>query len=98
MALTLKSCIQAANESGIAIYGDAGFRGDCNKEDSDLASFFSWVRFNYPVYASLIFHPEMEMPTNGGASYAYHAKSKAKGRVDSLLANIKKRPCVHLRA
>lgn len=84
MTLTLKACGQAADESGITIYGDTEYRGDCHKEDSDLASFFSWVRFNYPEYASLIFHYESEFNPVGGSSYGYHAKSKAKGRVDGL--------------
>ncbi len=83
-ALTLKSCIKAAADLNIKIYGDTGYRGYCAKEDADLASFFSWVRFNYPEYHDLIFHPETEMPVNGGASYAYHAKSKAKGRLDGV--------------
>ncbi len=76
--------MQEAAELNIHVFGDLTFRGDCNKEDSDLASLFAHVRFNHPEYASLIFHPETEMPVNGGGSYAYHAKSKAKGRLDGL--------------
>lgn len=68
----------------VPIYGDVSFRSDCQIEDSELATFFAWVRMSYPGFESLIFHPETEMPVNGGASYAYHAKSKAKGRVDNL--------------
>lgn len=82
--LTLKSCIARAEELQIPIIGDLSYRGDCPVEDADLASFFAWVRYQYPQYASLIFHPETEMLVNGGSSFAYHAKSKAKGRVDNL--------------
>ena len=81
---TIKCCISKAESIGIKIYGDVKFRGDCPLEDSCLASFFAWVRYQYPQYANLIFHPETEMPVNGGSSFAYHAKSKAKGRVDNL--------------
>lgn len=82
--LTLKSCLSRADELGIEIRGDVSFRGDCKLEDVDLASFFAWVRYQYPQYASFIFHPETEFNPTGGASYNYHAKSKAKGRLDGL--------------
>lgn len=82
--LTLKYCISRSEELGIKIVGDTSFRGECPLEDSDLASFFAWVRYQYPQYYNLIFHPEMEMPVNGAGSYAYHAKSKAKGRLDGI--------------
>lgn len=82
--LTLKSSIARAEELNIPIVGDLKFRGECPLEDSDLASFFAWVRFKYPQYYNLVFHPEMEMPVNGAGSYAYHAKSKAKGRLDGI--------------
>ena len=84
MSITFKDCVEKAKELDIEITGDIKYRGNCNKEDSDLASFFAWVRFNYPEYAFLIFHPESEFNPVGGSSYAYHAKSKAKGRVDGL--------------
>lgn len=83
--MTIKSdCIDKANELGIEIVGDADFRGKCKAEDSELAQFFTDVRYNYPEYYDLIFHPEMEFNPQGGSSYAYHAKSKAKGRLDSV--------------
>lgn len=81
---TLKDCQTRANELIIPIAGDWSYRGACPVEDADLCSFFAWVRLHYPQYYSLIFHPESEMPVNGGSSYGYHAKSSAKGRVDNL--------------
>ncbi|AUR92543.1 hypothetical protein NVP1173O_67 [Vibrio phage 1.173.O._10N.261.55.A11] len=82
--LTLKTCLARADELGIEIYGDLGYRGDCPLEDSDLASFFAWVRYNYPQYESLIFHCETEFNPTSASSYAYHTKSKAKGRLDGI--------------
>lgn len=83
--MTIKSdCIDKANELDIEIIGDVDFRGKCKAEDSELAQFFTDVRYNYPEYYDLIFHPEMEFKPQGGSSYAYHAKSKAKGRLDSI--------------
>lgn len=82
--LTLQHCIDKTHELEIPVYGDMKWRGKCKVEDADLASFFAWVRRNYPQYEMLIFHPENEMPTNGGASFAYHTKSKNKGRLDGL--------------
>lgn len=82
--ISIKSCIDKANESGIKIYGDLIFRGKCDVEDQELINFFSWVRYTYPEYKNLIFHPENEMIVNGSSSFSYHAKSKAKGRIDGL--------------
>jgi hypothetical protein len=82
--ITLKHCISEAGRLGVPIIGDTELRGECKKEDPELASFMAWVRHNYPEYKNLVFHPENEMQTNGGASFAYHAKSKAKGRLDGL--------------
>lgn len=84
MKLNLKHCIEHTEALNIPVYGDMHWRGDCNIEDADLASFFAWVRYEYPEYAMLIFHPENEMPVNGCASFAYHTKSKNKGRLDGL--------------
>ena len=84
MKLTLKTCLARADELGIEIKGDPSYRGDCPIEDSDLASFFSWVRYNYPQYESLIFHCETEFNPTSASSYAYHTKSKAKGRLDGI--------------
>ncbi len=69
---------------GIEIVGDVGFRGDCKAEDADLASFFAWARKYHPEYKAFIFHAETEFNPTGATSYAYHAKSKAKGRLDGI--------------
>lgn len=84
MKLTLKTCLTRAYELGVEIVGDPSYRGDCPLEDSDLASFFAWVRYNYPQYESLIFHCETEFNPTSASSYAYHTKSKAKGRLDGI--------------
>lgn len=84
MKLTLKSCLDAAEKCGVTIYGDASFRGECKAEDADLAGFFAWARHEYPEYESLIFHAETEFNPQGNSSFAYHAKSKAKGRMDGI--------------
>ena len=81
---TLKSSIALAEDLRIKIVGDIKYRGDCPKEDTDLASFFAWVRYQYKEYYDLIFHNETEFNPQGGSSYAYHAKSKSKGRLDGL--------------
>lgn len=82
--LTLNSCLARADELAVELHGDVTYRGECNHEDADLASFFAWVRYEYPLYRHFIFHPENEMKVDGGKSYAYHAKSKAKGRLDGI--------------
>lgn len=82
--MKLNDCFERTKELSIPIYGDIKFRGNSNKEDDDLVSFFSWIRFNYPQYKNLVFHPEMEMMVNGGRSYAYYARSKSKGRLDGM--------------
>lgn len=84
MKLTLKSCIEKAASLDIEIIGDVNYRGECKAEDADLASFFAWVRKEYPQYRSFVFHAETEFNPTGPASYAYHAKSKAKGRLDGI--------------
>lgn len=82
--LTLKSCLARADELGVEVVGDVSFRGDCKAEDADLASFFAWVRKNYPQCAAFIFHAETEFNPTSATSYAYHAKSTAKGRMDGI--------------
>lgn len=82
--MNLKQCLQAITDTGVSVYGDIKWRGNCNVEDADLASFFAWVRFNYPDYHDLIFHPENEMQVNGGSSFSYHSKSVNKGRLDGV--------------
>ena len=84
MTLTIKSCLTKAEELNVPIIGDVSFRGDCKKEDSELIQFFTDVRYHYPQYAHLIFHPENEMKVNGGSSYKQHSVSVAKGRLDGL--------------
>lgn len=81
---TIKDCINLASDLGIDVYGDHSFRGECSLEDSCLASFFAWVRYQYPQYHDLIFHCETEFNPTSATSYAYHAKSTAKGRLDGL--------------
>lgn len=39
----------------IAIAG-GDYAGACNGEDSDLISFVSWMKFNYPHLVNLIYH------------------------------------------
>jgi len=39
----------------IAIFG-GDYAGPCNSEDSDLISFVSWLKFNYPHLVNLIYH------------------------------------------
>ena len=84
MKPTLKSCLARADELGVEIVGDVDYRGECTVEDADLASFFAWVRHQYPLLRHFVFHAETEFNPTGGTSYAYHAKSKAKGRLDGI--------------
>jgi len=39
----------------VTVYGGDYF-GECNSEDSDLISFVSWIKFNYPYLANLVYH------------------------------------------
>jgi hypothetical protein len=39
----------------VAIFG-GDYAGACNSEDSDLISFVSWLKFNYPHLVNLIYH------------------------------------------
>lgn len=39
----------------VTVYGGDYF-GECNSEDADLISFVSWLKFNYPHLANLIYH------------------------------------------
>lgn len=81
--LTLKHCQESAQN--IPVYGDWDYRGDCPVEDGDLASFFAWVRHQYPKYQHLIFHPENEWkPGKSGGSYAHYASKIAKGMVPRM--------------
>lgn len=83
--MTIKSdCIDKANELGIEIVGDVDFRGKCKVEDAELAQFFTNARHEYKEYFDLAFHVENEWNPQGGTSYAYHARSKAKGRLDEI--------------
>lgn len=82
--LTLKSCLARADELGVEIVGDVNYRGECKAEDADLASFFAWVRYEYPILRHFIFHAETEFNPTSATSYTYHAKSKAKGRLDGI--------------
>jgi len=39
----------------VAIFG-GDYAGACNSEDSDLISFVSWLKFNYPHLVDLCYH------------------------------------------
>lgn len=39
----------------VTVYGGDYF-GECNSEDADLISFFSWIKFNYPHLVNLVYH------------------------------------------
>lgn len=69
---------------GIAVAGDLDYRGDDRKEDCELIDAFGWLRKHYPEFKYLAVHVENEMVTNGGTSYAQHAMSIKKGRVDGM--------------
>ncbi len=47
---------------------DSGYRGSCNKEDSDHKQCVAWIEHNYPDRAGLVFHP-----ANGGKRSAREA-------------------------
>lgn len=84
-ALTLKGSIGTAISSGIRVFGDLSFRGDCPKEDTDLIGFFSWVRYHYPEYSCNIFHVANEFnPNEKKSSFGFHSSSLAKGRVNGI--------------
>ena len=54
---------------------DSGFRGDCMLEDTEQINCISWLDYNYPEIAPLLFHVvnESMMPVNG------RVKAKKKG-------------------
>lgn len=71
----LSECLEKALQYGVPIYGDTKFRGDCPKEDSELATFHQWVKFNYPQLEPLCFHvPNEGISAKGGSQFSYAAK------------------------
>lgn len=76
MKLTIKDCLDHADSLGVPVYGDTAFRGDCNLEDSELATFHQWVIFNYPHLEPLCFHypNEWSATSKTGGQYAHAAK------------------------
>ena len=79
----------------ITICGDLDYRGSDRKEDCELIDSFAWLRKNYPDFKYLAVHPENEMVTNGGTSYAQHAMSLKKGRVDGMCDFVMLSPTVN---
>lgn len=82
MTLTLKSCIKSAEELGVEIAGDINYRGECNKEDGELATLHQKISFNFPEYADLAFHVPNEFTADksmGNAKFSHIAKRKSKG-------------------
>lgn len=57
-SVTIPECVQ--------VYGGDHF-GDCPSEDADLISLVSWVKYNYPSLAALMYHipNESMMPVQG---------------------------------
>lgn len=62
---------------GVKLYG-GDYRGECNSEDSDLISFVSWFKFNWPEYADLILH----IPNESMKPVAGLVMDKKKGVLD----------------
>lgn len=61
------------------VYGDITFRGDCPVEEIEQATFFNWVRQNYPnSYGLIALHPRNEQQLRGG-QYTALVKQKAEG-------------------
>ena len=60
---------------GVRLFCDEHFRGECNKEDTDLESFAGWWRYNNKQHLNLFFHPVNE----GVNTIQGRVKMKAKG-------------------
>jgi hypothetical protein len=65
---------------GVRLFCDESFRGDCNKEDTDLESFVGWWRYNNQENKNLLFHPVNE----GINTIQGRVKMKAKGALFGL--------------
>ena len=59
----------------VRLFCDVKFRGECNKEDSDLISFVAWWKYNNPLFHLHIMHVANE-PINKVQGYV---KNKKKG-------------------
>lgn len=79
MKLTLKHCIEQTHELDVPIFGDISFRGDCKKEDPELAFMYQSLKLKYPQYEHLFFHVVNEWKPTGTTSYAHYAKLINKG-------------------
>lgn len=80
--ITIKSCLARADELGVEIVGDVSYRGECNKEDGELATLHQKIAFDFPEYADLAFHVPNEFTADkskGNAKFAHMAKRKSKG-------------------
>ena len=62
------------------VYGNRNFRGDCPKEDAELATFFNQLRKTYPEVARRAWHTENE----GKKHFAQAASSKLKGELSGV--------------
>ena len=60
---------------GVRLFCDKSFRGECNKEDTDLEAFVAWWRYHHFSHKNLLFHP-----VNEGVNTIYgRVKMKSKG-------------------
>lgn len=52
--------------AGVQVFGGY-YAGDCTPEDADLISLVSWVKYNYPELAKVMYHipNESMMPVQG---------------------------------
>ena len=62
---------------------DSGFRGPCNYEDDDAASFFMWVSYHYPEMN--IFHVTNEFKCTKLQGEILNRKGRKKGVSDYLI-------------
>ena len=64
----------------IPVYGDQKWRGDCPREQLEMATFFGWLRGNMPEMARIAIHPKNEGQLRGG-QFSALATDKTQGMV-----------------
>lgn len=70
--------------TGIPVFGDATFRGECRPERAEQIEFMSWLKFNHPDYRKLVIHHKNE----GKRTFKQVAYESADGSINAGVSDI----------
>lgn len=71
----------------IRVYGAMDYRGECQKEDAELITFFNWLHIAHPSHYAVAIHPDNEGVVRGDGFYR-QSRQKAKGAIKKGAADI----------